>query len=142
LKKRILAIDYGRKRMGVAVSDGLGITAQMLPTLVIKSMKDALNRLKKLAEEYDFEEIVLGLPLDMYGRSGEMAEEVKKFGASVNNATGIKIEFFDERFTSKQAEKAMHQMGEKIGKKKAKIDSLSAVFLLQSYLDYKSVKKG
>ncbi|MCP4723959.1 MAG: Holliday junction resolvase RuvX [bacterium] len=142
MKKRILAIDYGRKRMGVAVSDGLGITAQMLPTLVIKSMKDALNRLKKLAEEYDLEEIVFGLPLDMYGKSGEMAEEVKKFGSSVNKATGINTEYFDERFTSKQAETAMHQMGEKTGKKKAKIDSLSAVFLLQSYLDYKSVKKG
>ncbi len=140
--KRILAVDYGRRRVGIAVSDSLGITAQSLPALLVKSMRDSIDQIQRLTKEYDLEEIVIGLPLDMHGKHGKMAEEVKRFGVSVNEATGLDVRYFDERFTSVQAESAMHMMGEKTGKKKAKIDSLSAVFLLQSYLEFKTIKNG
>ncbi|MFC1564512.1 Holliday junction resolvase RuvX [candidate division KSB1 bacterium] len=142
MKKRILAVDYGRKRMGVAVSDALGITAQSLPTLIIKNRKDALFQLRNLINEYNPERIVLGLPLDLHGRIGEMAKEVREFGEYIASEFAMKIDYLDERFTSKQAERVMHDLGEKTGKKKAKLDSLSAVFLLQGFLEMQSLRKG
>ncbi|MFC1561446.1 Holliday junction resolvase RuvX [candidate division KSB1 bacterium] len=133
---RILALDYGRKRIGVAVSDPLGITAQAKPTIIVKNQSEALAKILGLIEEYEPGHIVIGLPLDQHGKVGKFAEEVRRFAEKLRNKTALPIEFFDERFSSKQAEKVLHQLGEKTGAKKTRIDALSAVLILQSYMEY------
>jgi len=134
---RILAVDYGRRRIGIAVSDPLGITAQMRPALIVDSRSDALRKLKKVVEEHSPSCVVFGLPLDLHGGMGEMAEEVRAFGEELGESAAVAVEYFDERLTSRQAERAMHEMGEKTGKRKARVDSLSAVFILQGYLEFR-----
>lgn len=131
---RILAIDYGRKRLGIAVSDPLGITAQSQPAVTAGSSKDAIEKLKVVLNEFMPERIVLGLPLNLKGEIGPMAAEVKTFGTLLQESAGIPVDYLDERMTSLQAERALHEMGEKIGKKKDRVDTLSAVFILQTYL--------
>ncbi len=138
---RIIGIDYGRKRIGIAVSDLLGYTAQSLPTVSGKNKNEIFNRVIDVCKEYAPSKIILGLPLNQYGKEGDMAKEVRTFGELLNKKMSTSIEYFDERFTSKQAERTMIQLGEKTGKNKGRIDSLSAVFLLQSYLDLESIKK-
>ena len=132
---RVLALDYGERRIGTAVSDPLGITAQHLPALVIRNEHDALDKINRLIIQYQPVSIVLGLPLDQHGDIGPAAERVRKFGTALEKQAGVPVSYYDERFTSKKAEKALHEMGMKTGKHKGKIDSLSAVFILQDFLE-------
>jgi len=134
-KIRILALDYGRRRIGAAVTDPLRITAQSLKPLHIKNQNEGIAGIMKLIDEYGKMEVVLGLPLDKNGLEGEMAKEVKDFGDKLNDAAGIEVNYFDERFTSVQAERTLIEMGIKTGHNKSKIDTMSAVFLLQTYLE-------
>lgn len=131
---RILALDYGRRRIGAAVSDPLRITAQGIEALVINNFDDGVKKVLGLISNYDNVEVVLGLPLHMDGSEGDMVEEVKKFGSKLVELSGVKLDYLDERLTSVMAERTLIEMGIKTGHNKGKIDTMAAVFLLQTYL--------
>jgi putative Holliday junction resolvase len=132
---RILAIDYGQRRIGLAVSDPLGITAQGLETLTVNSLKDALAKIEQLVKAYSVSEIILGFPVNMDGTHGQKAHEVNRFAELLRRRTGLRVILSDERLTSLAAQQALHQMGLKIKNKKRDIDRIAAQILLQEYLE-------
>lgn len=131
---RILAIDYGDRRVGLAVSDLLGITAQPVGFVVIDGFLDAITKLKPYIAEYNPEKIVLGLPKNMSGEEGERAEITRQFGERLKKETEAEIVFFDERLTTVYAENTLNAMNVKGRKKTGKKDALSAVLILQGYM--------
>lgn len=132
---RVLALDYGEKRVGVAISDPLGLTAQSLPYLDNDS--NLVKKIKQTIADYVVGEILLGLPKDLHGGIGKKAEEVQAFAGRLEKHIDINIKFIDERNSSKAAEKHMLGLDMSRKKRKEKRDSLSAVFFLQGYLDSK-----
>jgi len=138
---RIMGIDFGDSRIGVAVSDPLGWTAQGLETIRWKnSMMEPAERIKQLAEQYGVEKIVLGLPKNMNGTLGPSAEKAMEFGELLSQITGIEIVKWDERLTTVAANRVMHEVGMKTSKKKSTVDKIAAVLILQGYLDSRSNK--
>ncbi|OGG51228.1 MAG: hypothetical protein A3F84_17910 [Candidatus Handelsmanbacteria bacterium RIFCSPLOWO2_12_FULL_64_10] len=140
--KRVLAVDYGRRRVGLAVSDPLGITAQGLETVAVRSLKAAAAEVARVAEEVEAGEVVVGLPLNMDGSAGEMAAEAGAFAAEVERRTGLPVRRWDERLTSVAAGRAMREMGVRTKGRKGEVDRASAVLILQGYLDSKRVREG
>jgi putative Holliday junction resolvase len=130
---RILGLDIGLKRIGVAVSDPFGITAT--PLEFILNDEKVFEKINDLIKNYKISKIVIGLPLTLKGEEGEQARYTKELAENLKNhiPQDIEIIFIDERFTSSLAEKTLSQTKKK--NKKEKIDSLSAVFILQTYLD-------
>jgi putative Holliday junction resolvase len=132
---RVLALDLGRKRIGLAISDGLGITAQGLETLERRGRRDDIEDLRRLAAERGVTRILLGDPLHMNGEASRQGEYTREFAAELRRKTGLPVEFRDERWTSREAERTLRGSGVAQGSRKATIDKLSAVILLQDYLD-------
>lgn len=130
-----MAIDYGRRRIGLAVSDPLCATAQGLGTLEVSSRKEALEKLCELVRELGVGEVLIGLPLRTDGSEGPEAEEVRSFGRELSEAACVGVAFRDERFTSREALRVLHSMGRKLKGRKKDLDRLSATLLLQGYLD-------
>jgi putative Holliday junction resolvase len=130
---RILAIDYGRKRIGLALSDELGLTAQPLAVLARTNRRDDMRRLRDLCREHAVSRIVVGHPLDMTGTTGEMAEEVARFATRLGKELGIETELLDERLTSWEAEQTMSARSSR--RKGEPVDDLAATILLREYLD-------
>lgn len=139
---RILSLDYGQRRIGVAISDLLGITAQPLDTWTGLSETEVVQRLKQVIGEKEITRIVLGMPWHLNGGKGELAQKVDDFKALLEASIDIEIVLWDERLTSKQAERTIHTMGYKPSRKKGKIDMLASVILLQSYLDYLDLRQS
>jgi putative holliday junction resolvase len=134
--RRVLAIDYGRKRIGLAVSDELGVTAQPLSILVRTNRQNDVRRLREICREHGVAQIVVGHPLHMSGQAGEMASEAAHFGARVQKELGIPVELVDERLTSWEAEQLAAQT-QSAARKKGALDDLAAAILLREYLDHK-----
>lgn len=134
---RILAIDYGKTRMGLAISDPLGITAQSLPTLSLKNSADILSEIKNLVKEKEVTTIVLGLPRNMDGTLGEEAKKVEEFGRRLSQEIDIQVEFWDERLSSVESQRTLREEKRKIKQKKELVDRISASLILQGYLDRK-----
>jgi putative Holliday junction resolvase len=132
---RILALDLGKKRIGMAVSDELGITAQGLPTLERRNKRADFAALAVVIREKNIGQIVLGLPLRMSGEEGTQAEWVRTFADELQRQVGLPVNLRDERWTSKQAERVLVGSGVRHEDRKPAIDRLSAVILLQDYLD-------
>ncbi|RPJ78808.1 MAG: Holliday junction resolvase RuvX [Alphaproteobacteria bacterium] len=132
--RRVLAIDYGERRTGLAVSDELGITAQGLDTLVIKDGEDAAARVALVVEQYDADPIVIGLPRNMDGSESEKSLKVREFGARLGESTGRRILYLDERMTTLQAQRVMREMSVKTRGNKEQIDRIAATLILQDYL--------
>src|SRR5690348_4317903 len=132
---RILALDLGKRRIGLALSDELGITAQGLETLERTNIREDLARLTQLAAEKNVSLILMGNPLHMSGRAGRQAEYVRDFSQRLKAATGIPVEFWDERLTTVQANRVLRESGISIEKRAQAVDRLAAVILLGSYLD-------
>ena len=132
---RILGLDYGDSRIGVAVSDPMGWTAQGLKTIRNKGNKHVIDELAKIIDQYDVEKIVLGLPKNMDGSLGERAERTILFKAVLENKLDIMVEEGDERLTTAAADRTMIETGLKRSKKKGMVDKLSAIYILQGYLD-------
>ena len=133
---RILAIDFGTKRMGLAVSDALGMTAQGLPTLERTRIADDLERLRSLVEEYSVERVLVGNPIGHSGGETSMSQLVAEFAEKLRRRLPCPVELRDERLTSVEANRTMRDAGLSIGKRQRAVDRVSAVLLLQSYLDY------
>ena len=132
---RILGLDLGTKRIGLAISDELGITAQGLETMERRGLRDDLEDLRKLTRLRGVTRIVVGDPLHMSGERSMQGEYTREFASELERKTGLPVEFRDERWTSREAERALRGARVSGGKRKAAIDKLSAVILLQSYLD-------
>ena len=131
---RILGIDYGDRRTGVAVSDPFGWTAQGLE-VIIGGMKTVVNRVAELSAVYDADEVVVGYPLNMDGSAGSRARITDDFIYELLLMVRCPVSRWDERLTSVYAERTMHETGSAATRNKGEIDILSAVILLQSYLD-------
>jgi putative holliday junction resolvase len=132
---RILALDLGKKRIGLAISDPLGITAQGLPNLVRTNKREDLAVLEALAAERQVGLILLGNPVGMRGTEGRQSRWVREFAEAIETRLGLPVKLWDERLTSVQAERVLKESGISIAKRAAAVDRLSAVILLQSYLD-------
>jgi len=131
---RILSVDYGVKRIGLALSDALGITAQEFDTINVLKKDEHFLRIKEIVEKEKVKKILVGMPLNMNGSKGERAREVEKFIEKLKRYVNITIITRDERLTSVEAKKIMISLGQKTGKNKEKIDRLAAVLLLETYL--------
>lgn len=139
---RILAIDFGLKRMGLAVSDRLGITAQGLKTHQRTRIDDDLKQLEKLAEEYEVERVILGHPLGHGGGETAMSRQVSEFSEKLRRRLKCPVELWDERLTSVQANRLLRESGASIAKRRKAADRVAATLLLESYLDYQANEKS
>lgn len=134
-KSRILALDLGKKRIGLAISDPLGITAQGLPNLVRTNKRADLAALQQLIAEREVGSILLGNPINMRGTEGRQSVWVHEFATALEKQTHLPVKLWDERLTSVEAGRVLRSSGISIEKRAAAVDRLSAVILLQSYLD-------
>jgi putative Holliday junction resolvase len=132
---RILALDLGKKRIGLALSDPLGITAQGLETLERRGRREDVEFLRRLTVEHGVTMILMGDPIHMSGEAGRQSEYTREFARELEYKTGLPVQFRDERWTSREAERALRGSGIANGDRKPAIDRMSAVILLQSYLD-------
>lgn len=132
---RIIGIDYGSKRMGIAVSDPLNIIAR--PVGVIPNDKNVFNKIAEFVQEFSASMIVVGMPYTLRGGTSSKAEEVEVFVRNLKEAVNVEVETVDERFTSTIAQKTMLMMGttKKQRRQKETIDEIASALILQSYLD-------
>lgn len=133
--KRIIGLDVGLRRIGLAVSDPLRITAQGLPTLQRKNMRYDLFRLDKLAQHHEACLFVVGNPLHMSGNESRQGAIVKEFSEQLEKRCNLPVVLWDERLTSVEAGRVLRGSGISIEKRAQAIDRLSAVLILQGYLD-------
>jgi putative pre-16S rRNA nuclease len=137
-RRRILALDYGRKRIGLAVSDELRLTAQPLKTLARKNRAEDVRRLREICREQGVARIIVGHPVHMTGEAGPMAEEAARFAARLKKELGIEVELLDERLTSWEAEQTVAGTRSPRGRDRAVLDDVAAAILLREYLDRQS----
>jgi len=130
-----MGLDVGEKKIGVAISDALLLTAQARPTLHRKNLKSDISILGRLAEENEVHEIVVGNPLHMSGQESQQSEKVAKFAEELRTTLKLPIVFWDERLTSFAAEQHLEEMGLKWRQRRDHIDKIAAMIILQSYLD-------
>jgi putative Holliday junction resolvase len=135
---RILAIDPGTVRLGLALSDPSGTIAQPLSVLARRSEPEDLKALTELVERHEVGMIVIGLPRMMNGRLEAAALQAQAFGAQVARATGRPVAYWDERLTSVAAERYLIEQGKRRSKRRQEIDRMAATLLLQGYLDYRA----
>ena len=131
-----MGLDFGEKYIGVAVSDGLGITAQGLGRIARSSPRADLDKIRELIKEHGVEKLIVGLPRRMDGTLGAQAEAVMNFVEKLRGALGLEVGTWDERLTTVEAERAMIRGDLSRKRRKKIIDKLSAVLILQSYLDH------
>lgn len=137
---RALGLDFGQKRIGVALSDSLGLTAQ--PLGVVYNRKDkAVDEIAALIAKHGVDTIVLGLPRHMCGDEGIKAGEARAFGARLAESTGLPVEYIDERLTTTAVQRMLSETGMSGAKKREVTDKLAAVLILQIWLDRKSHTK-
>ncbi|MCL5005951.1 MAG: Holliday junction resolvase RuvX [Acidobacteria bacterium] len=135
---RVLGIDFGLKRIGLAVSDALGITAQGLPTLTRSNIRKDTEHIRALAEQYSVEKVLVGNPLGHSGGATAMSERASKFAEKLRSCLECPVELWDERLTSVEANRTLRSAGLSIGKRQRAVDRVAAVLLLQNYLDYRA----
>ena len=134
---RILGLDYGTKTVGVAVTDGLGLTAQGLEIIrreKPKKLRKTIARIRELIDEYDVKAIVLGKPLNMNGSSGFRVEDTLELKALLEEKTGLPVYLEDERLTTVDAYEIMEEVGVKKKDQKAYVDEIAAILILESYM--------
>jgi putative holliday junction resolvase len=137
---RILGLDIGSKRIGVALSDELGFTAQGLESLNCKSPQEVVNCIANLAKEYGVTEIVVGMPYNMDGTEGPQAVRVRAIIEAISQKVDVPVKDWDERLSTVAAERALLEADMSRAKRRKVIDKLSAVIILQGYLDRLSFK--
>lgn len=133
--RRVLALDVGERRIGVALSDAHGILASPLTTLKAEPRARLFRQIADLVQQHAVDELVVGLPLTMSGEIGPQAQVVQDFVAELEQALGQSVKLFDERLTSVVAEQMLRDLGIKPEKRKARIDEIAASIILQDYLD-------
>lgn len=138
LKPRLIGLDVGDRRIGVAISDPLGITAAGLETIERVNMHTDVDNIALLAARHGAVQIVVGLPYNMDGTMGDQAEKVKSFAKKLARATGLPIVYEDERLTTISAIRTLTIQGVKTGKNRELVDKQAAAIILQRYLDSNS----
>ncbi len=138
---RILGLDIGSKRIGVAISDELGFTAQGLETLNCKSPEEDAAAIFRLTEKYNAEKIVVGIPYNMDGTEGPQAQKVRAIIETIKQRVTIPIREWDERLSTVAAERVLLEADMSRSKRRKVIDKLAAVLILQGYLDRQSAKE-
>ncbi len=134
---RYLALDVGTKRIGVAISDPLGLTAQPLLTMTRKTNpREDLRSLSRLARQHGCTEFVVGLPLRLSGEASAQTERVRRFAAQLGEYSGLPIRMWDERLTTAEAHAMLYAAGKKRQQHAALVDQVAAVLILQSFLDH------
>jgi putative holliday junction resolvase len=134
---RILAIDYGSRRMGLAVSDPLGITAQGLETLARKNKRADFGRLERTIREYQVREIVLGNPLRMSGQESAQSQKVAEFAEELRRRFQLPVHLWDERLTSAEANRLLREAELSTKKRAQAVDRMAAVLILQAFLQWR-----
>lgn len=130
-----MALDVGKKRIGLALSDPLGITAQGLPTLQRTTIREDLTALADLVQEREVRLLLVGHPLNMSGTEGRQAVYTKEFADRLHARTNVEVRYWDERLTSVEAGRVLRSSGISIEKRAKAVDRLAAVLLLESFLD-------
>ena len=133
--QRILAVDFGMRRVGLAVSDALGLTAQGLPTQKVSGPNRAVEVVVEASCQWQVGRIVVGMPLNMDGSKGDMARIVEFFIANLLEKTGLPVSEWDERLTSVYAHRVLQASGQKSRGQKGAIDRIAATLLLESYIE-------
>jgi len=131
---RILAVDWGERRIGLALSDPSGIIATGLATLETRSADEAISRVATVAAQHEATHIVVGLPLLMSGERGEAAESALRFAEGLRARSGLPVETYDERLTSAISQRRLREVGVRTGHARARVDQGAAIALLESYL--------
>jgi putative Holliday junction resolvase len=137
---RLIGIDYGRKRLGLATCDPMGLSVTGWPTIVASGFDSAVSQVAQFITEQDVSGIVIGLPLNMDGTRGEMADEVERFSSALSDHTNLKVTHWDERLTSAQAKRVLaerdsgRRKSDGRRRKKGDIDRVAAALMLESYL--------
>ena len=132
---RILALDVGRRRIGVAVSDPLGFTAQGLMVLERRDWDQDIDRLLKIARPYQVQEVLVGLPRHLNGRLGEQAEEIMALAQALGEALQAKVVTWDERLSTVEAERLLIEADMSRRRRRRVVDQVAATLILQAYLD-------
>jgi putative Holliday junction resolvase len=133
---RYLALDVGTKRIGVAISDELGLTAQPVMTIEVhRNRRDDLRSIARLARRFSVAAIVVGNPLHLSGDQSSRAAKVQAFASELGELTGLPIHLWDERLTSREAHEILYQAGHARQQHKAVVDQVAASLILQSFLD-------
>ena len=139
---RIMAIDFGSRRIGLAVTDELGMTAQGLPTLHRSNKRNDFDHLRRTIKQYAVGEIVMGLPLSMSGNSGIQSDKVEAFAKELRRRFKLPVHLFDERLTSVEANRLLSQT-EMSGRRRTEVvDQLAAVLILQAFMDFRHSQRG
>ncbi|MDZ4801932.1 MAG: Holliday junction resolvase RuvX [Bryobacteraceae bacterium] len=133
--RRILALDLGKKRIGLAATDPLGIIVQGLPTYNRTRVRDDIEYLAGLCTELDVIQLLIGLPVHMSGDESAMSRYTAEFAGRLAERTGLPVEYIDERLTSYEAEQVLREAGRSTDRKTGNVDRMAAIIMLQEYLD-------
>jgi putative holliday junction resolvase len=136
---RILALDVGKKRIGLAVSDELGITAQGIETLQRTRIREDLEQLREIALRWNVQSLLIGRPLHMSGAESRQSDYTQEFADRLRRYLQLPLVFWDERLTSAEAERMLRDSGATLEQRKGAVDRLAAVLLLQSYLGFQRI---
>ncbi len=132
---RVLGLDYGARRIGVAICDELGMTAQGMTTIIRKNREADLNAIGDFIHRYDVERIVIGYPLRLDGSEGIQCEKVNRFARRLEMRFSLPVIRRDETLSTKEAEEILHEAGGRRDKRRGRVDRLAACIILQGYLD-------
>jgi putative Holliday junction resolvase len=139
---RLMGLDVGNRRIGVAVSDGLGLTAQPVLTLVRKKPREDLRSLARLARKYSCCAIVVGNPLQLSGDQSRQAAKTQAFAQLLADETKLPVHLWDERLTTVEAHRILYESGRPRTEHRALVDQVAAVIILQGFLDARSSGRG
>lgn len=141
VRGRILGLDVGARRIGIAVSDPLGLTAQGLPTLHRRNRRYDQSELRKVVREYEVSEIVVGNPLRMSGQTGAQADKMAAFAEQIKQELSLPVHLWDERLSTAEAHRLLDETGIRDARRKEVIDKMAAVLILQSFLDARAARR-
>ena len=136
-RHRILALDFGARNIGLAISDELGVTAQGLPTYRRSNKRNDFDHMRRLIKQYGIGELVMGLPLRMSGDEGIQSEKVHVFAEELRRRFKLPVHLFDERLTSVEANRLLRETEMSIRRRAEVVDQLAAVLILQSFLQFR-----
>jgi putative Holliday junction resolvase len=135
LKPRVLGLDVGSRRIGIAISDPLGLTAQGLPTLQRQNKRRDFEHLAKVVSDYQISEIVVGYPLRLSGLEGIQSEKMQLFAEDLRKKFGLPVHLWDERLTSTQANRLLRETDLSIKKRGQAVDRMAAILILQNWME-------
>jgi putative Holliday junction resolvase len=138
LKPRILGLDVGSRRIGIAISDPLGLTAQGLPTLLRQNKRLDFEQLAKIITDHQVSEIVVGYPLRLSGAEGIQSEKMQLFAEELRKRFGLPVHLWDERLTSTQANRLLRETDLSIKKRGQAVDRMAATLILQNWMEARS----